>query len=52
MDWLVGTRAHPLDIVFVRLCGFVPMYALGLAQPVARGRLDAIPLIVMLIGTV
>jgi len=24
IDWLVNTRAHPLDIVFVRLCGFVP----------------------------
>lgn len=35
VDWLVNAHAHPLDIVFVRLCGFVPMYALGLAQPLA-----------------
>ncbi len=32
IDWLVNTRAHPFDIVFVRLCGFVPMYALGLCK--------------------
>ena len=33
IHWLVNTHAHPLDIVFVRLCGLVPMYALGLARP-------------------
>jgi sterol desaturase/sphingolipid hydroxylase (fatty acid hydroxylase superfamily) len=32
LDWLVNTRAHPVDIVFTRLCGFVPMYVLGLVQ--------------------
>ncbi len=51
MDWLVNTRAHPLDMVFTRLCGFVPMYVLGLAQPVER-TLDLVPLLVLLIGTV
>jgi sterol desaturase/sphingolipid hydroxylase (fatty acid hydroxylase superfamily) len=51
MDWMVNNRAHPLDIVFVRLCGFVPMYALGLAQPTMGQRLDVVPLLVMLIGT-
>ena len=25
VDWLVNTHPHPLDIVFVRLCGFVPI---------------------------
>ena len=52
VDWLINTHAHPLDIVFVRLCGFVPMYALGLAQPVAGNRLDVVPLLIMLLGTV
>lgn len=33
MDWLVNGRAHPVDMVFVRLCGLVPLYALGLARP-------------------
>jgi len=51
LDWLVNTHAHPLDIVFVRLCGFVPMYALGLAQPTAGQSLDVLPLLVMLVGT-
>jgi sterol desaturase/sphingolipid hydroxylase (fatty acid hydroxylase superfamily) len=51
MDWLVNTRAHPVDMVFTRLCGFVPMYLLGLAQPVAR-TLDVVPLLVLLTGTV
>jgi sterol desaturase/sphingolipid hydroxylase (fatty acid hydroxylase superfamily) len=51
IDWLVNSHAHPLDIVFVRLCGFVPMYALGLAQPMAGTRIDTAPLIVMLIAT-
>jgi len=50
MTWLINTRAHPLDIVFIRLCGLVPMYALGLAQPVGR-RLDMLPLIILLFGT-
>ena len=51
MDWLVSTRAHPFDIIFVRLCGFIPMYALGLAQPVPGQALDVVPLAIMLIGT-
>ena len=37
MDWLVNTRAHPLDMVFGRLCGLVPLYLLGLAGPGAAG---------------
>jgi sterol desaturase/sphingolipid hydroxylase (fatty acid hydroxylase superfamily) len=51
VDWLVNTRAHPIDIVFVRLCGFVPMYALGLAQPLAGNHIDVVPMLVLLIGT-
>ena len=33
VDWLTTTRGHPVDIVFTRLCGFVPLYLLGLARP-------------------
>ena len=51
IDWLVNTRAHPFDIVFTRLCGFVPMYALGLAQPLQGNKLDVVPLLVLLAGT-
>jgi sterol desaturase/sphingolipid hydroxylase (fatty acid hydroxylase superfamily) len=51
MDWLVNVRAHPLDLVFGRLCGFVPMYALGLVQPMLGNTLDFVPLAVTLVGT-
>lgn len=33
IDFLVNTRAHPVDMVFTRLCGLIPLYALGLASP-------------------
>lgn len=33
IDWLVSSRAHPIDIAFGHFCGLVPLYALGLAQP-------------------
>ena len=52
MDWLVNTRAHPVDLVFTRLCGFVPMYVLGLSQPLLGGGLDVVPLLVILTSTV
>ena len=26
MDWMVSGRAHPFDIVFVRLSNFAPLY--------------------------
>ncbi len=50
MDWLVNTRAHPIDIVFTRLCGFVPLYVVGLAQPMTR-TLDVVPMLVAVVGT-
>jgi sterol desaturase/sphingolipid hydroxylase (fatty acid hydroxylase superfamily) len=50
VDFLVNTRAHPLDMVFSRFFGLVPIYALGLAGPVgAIGML--VPVIVTLIAT-
>ena len=51
IDWLVNTRAHPLDMVFTRLCGFIPLYVLGLVQ--TKGNtMDLITLLVILAGTV
>ena len=50
IDWLVNTRAHPVDLVFTRLCAFVPMYMLGLAQPMGT-TVDFVPVLVTLIGT-
>lgn len=51
MDWLVNTRAHPLDMVFARLCGLIPIYVLGLAQPTAN-TVDVMPLLYAVVGTV
>ena len=50
IDWLVNTRAHPVDFIFTRLCGLVPMYVLGLAQPMGTS-LDLVPVVVTLLGT-
>ena len=50
MDWLVNTRGHPLDIVFGRFCGLVPLYVLGLAQPLGT-HADIVPLLFALIGS-
>jgi len=52
IDWLVNTHAHPLDVVFTRLCGLAPLYALGLAQPGVQGDAGMVPVYVSLIGTV
>lgn len=49
MDWLVNTRAHPVDVVFTRLCGLAPLYALSLAS--TRGDGQLLPLVVTLVGT-
>lgn len=51
IDWVVSSRAHPLDMAFVRLCGLVLLYAVGLAAPAAGHHLAALPLLVLLIGS-
>jgi sterol desaturase/sphingolipid hydroxylase (fatty acid hydroxylase superfamily) len=51
MDWLVNTRAHPLDVLFTRLCGLIPIYVLGLAQPTGS-TVDILPLLYVFAGTV
>jgi len=45
IDWLVNTRAHPVDMIFTRFCGIAPIYLLGLTQ-------TATPAAIILIGTV
>ncbi|MGD1093887.1 MAG: sterol desaturase family protein [Bryobacteraceae bacterium] len=50
IDWLVNSRAHPVDLVFTRLCALVPMYMLGLAQPMGN-RVDLVPILVTVAGT-
>ena len=51
VDWLVNTRAHPVDMIFTRLCGLVPLYVLGLAAPLG-GSASVILVIVLFLGTV
>ena len=45
IDWLVTVKAHPVDMFFTRLCAMVPVYVLGLAQPLGN-RVDFVPVIV------
>jgi sterol desaturase/sphingolipid hydroxylase (fatty acid hydroxylase superfamily) len=51
MDWLVNTRAHPLDMCFERCCGLIPLYVLGLAQSTGT-TVDIVPILYTLFGTV
>jgi sterol desaturase/sphingolipid hydroxylase (fatty acid hydroxylase superfamily) len=39
VDWLTGSRGHPVDLIFVHLCGLVMISAFGLAGPGAGGGL-------------
>ena len=50
IDWLVNSKGHPLDLVFTRLCGYIPMYLLGVAQPSGNG-VDTVPVLVAFLGT-
>ena len=49
MDWLVNTRAHPIDMVFTRLCALTPLYTLGLAGP-AGAQGSTVAALVLVIG--
>jgi sterol desaturase/sphingolipid hydroxylase (fatty acid hydroxylase superfamily) len=49
MDWLVNTRSHPIDILFGRTCSYIPLYLLGLLQPMGH-QTDIVPLLFLLIG--
>jgi sterol desaturase/sphingolipid hydroxylase (fatty acid hydroxylase superfamily) len=51
IDFMVNTRAHPIDMVFGRLCGVIPLYILGLAGPVGAVG-SALPVMVVLTGVV
>jgi sterol desaturase/sphingolipid hydroxylase (fatty acid hydroxylase superfamily) len=51
MDWLVNTRAHPVDMFLTRIGGLIPLYLLGLAQPTGT-TVDIVPLVYAIVGTV
>jgi sterol desaturase/sphingolipid hydroxylase (fatty acid hydroxylase superfamily) len=50
VDFLVNSRAHPLDMVFSRFCMIVPMYILGLAGPTNAAGGSTLPVLLTLIG--
>jgi sterol desaturase/sphingolipid hydroxylase (fatty acid hydroxylase superfamily) len=50
VDFLVNTRAHPVDLVFTRLCALTPLYVLGLAAPLP-GSPSLIPVVFLLLST-
>ena len=49
LDYMVNTRAHPVDLVFVRLAAIVPLFVTGLAQAGSGG--SRVSTIVLLVGT-
>jgi sterol desaturase/sphingolipid hydroxylase (fatty acid hydroxylase superfamily) len=50
VDFLVNTRAHPVDLVFGRFCALVPIYLLGLGGPKISGG-TLVPVLATLITT-
>jgi sterol desaturase/sphingolipid hydroxylase (fatty acid hydroxylase superfamily) len=49
VDWLVNSRGHPVDFIFNRFCGLVPLFGLGLATPL-NGASAPTAMLVMLLG--
>jgi sterol desaturase/sphingolipid hydroxylase (fatty acid hydroxylase superfamily) len=47
--FLTSARAHPIDSVFTRLCGLIPIYVLGIATPLtpAGGTVSALLVLVI-----
>ena len=47
--FLISARAHPIDNVFIRLCGLIPIYVLGIATPLtpAGGTVSALLVLVI-----
>lgn len=50
VDFLVNTRAHPIDMVFTRLCGLTLLFATGLAAPVGPHP-TLVPALVLFVGS-
>ena len=51
ISFLVNTRAHPVDMVFTRLCGLILLFATGLASPVGPHP-ALIPAVILFVGSV
>ena len=50
VGYLVNTRAHPVDLIFTRLCGLTLLYATGLANTVGPHP-ALIPALVLFVGS-
>jgi sterol desaturase/sphingolipid hydroxylase (fatty acid hydroxylase superfamily) len=50
MDFLVNSRAHPVDMILTRLGGFIMIYLLGLSNPPGHAG-DVLPIVISLTGT-
>lgn len=50
IDYLVSSRAHPVDFIWSRLIMLTPLFALGLVNPMRFGD-GVIPAVVLLVGS-
>lgn len=50
MDWLINSRAHPIDIIFTRMCGLTLVVIAGLGSP-GSGSGSLVPVVVLIGGT-
>ena len=50
VNFMINTRAHPVDMVFTRMCGLVLLYATGLTSPVGPHP-TLIPAVVLFVGS-
>ncbi|PRC93731.1 Sterol desaturase [Solimicrobium silvestre] len=48
--FLISSRAHPVDNVFIRLCGLIPAYVLGVASPLTPNG-SLVPILIVLVAT-
>jgi sterol desaturase/sphingolipid hydroxylase (fatty acid hydroxylase superfamily) len=51
VDFLVNSRAHPVDMVFGRFCALVPIFVLGLGSPAGAAG-SQVPIVVALVSIV
>jgi len=48
--FLTSARAHPVDNVFIRLCGLVPAYVFGVASPLTPSG-NLVPIMIVIVAT-
>jgi sterol desaturase/sphingolipid hydroxylase (fatty acid hydroxylase superfamily) len=48
--FLISSRAHPIDNSFIRLCGLIPAYILGVASPLTPNG-TIVPALIVIVAT-